>query len=335
MSARALPDLSRWASALIIKPSSLGDIVHTLPAVRCLKRAFPQLHLRWLCNAQWTPLLEGNTDLEEVIAFPRSRLRGAGVLGALPWAWQLNRAKREQPEGALDFQGLLRSALLGVARGARPMVGLSDAREGAGLFYQQKIAVDASAHAVDRYLTLVRALGAKLDNVEFPLPQGSAPKTDTPLPEEFTLVHPYARGEGKSLDEKTLQTLCDCLAPRTVLIVGQTKNEMKVQGSHVVSLVNRTSLGELLWLLRRARFIVSVDSGPMHLAAALQPQRTLGIHTWSDPRRVGPYDTRAWIWKAGRIGHRTDFTDTEATAATSFAPSDARMVANVVLQPQT
>ena len=335
MSAPALPDLSRWASALIIKPSSLGDIVHTLPAVRCVKRAFPHLHLRWLCNAQWTSLLEENTDIEEVIAFPRSRLRGVGAVGALPWAWRLNRAKRELPEGALDFQGLLRSALLGMARGARPMVGLSDAREGAGFFYQQKVSVDASAHAVDRYLTLARALGAATSDVEFPLPQGSAPQVDAPLPEEFTLVHPYARGEGKSLNEKTLQVLCDCLAPRAVVIVGQSANEMKVQGSHVISLVNRTSLKELLWLLRRARFIVSVDSGPMHLAAALQPQRTLGIHTWSDPRQVGPYDTRAWIWKAGRIGRRTDFTDAEATAAALFTPSDARQVANVVLQPLT
>jgi ADP-heptose:LPS heptosyltransferase len=157
---------------------------------------------------------------------------------------------------------------------------------------------------------------------------------DAPLPDEFTLVHPYARGEGKSLDEKTLQVLCDCLGPASVVIVGQAKNELKVHGPHVRSFVNRTSLGELLWFLRRARFIVSVDSGPMHLATALQPRRTLGIHTWSDPRQVGPYDTRAWIWKAGRIGHRTDFTDAEATASVAFTPSDARMVANVILQPQ-
>ena len=97
MSARALPDLSRCSSVLIVKPSSLGDIIHTLPVVRCLKRAYPHLHLRWLCNSEWAPLLEGNGDLDEVVPFPRSRFRGAGLAGALPWAWRLNRARRELP----------------------------------------------------------------------------------------------------------------------------------------------------------------------------------------------------------------------------------------------
>jgi ADP-heptose:LPS heptosyltransferase len=332
MSARGLPDLARCCSALIVKPSSLGDIVHTLPAVRCLKRAHPHLHLRWLCNSEWTPLLEGNGDLDEVIAFPRSSFRGAGMVGVVPWAWRLNHADRELPEVALDFQGLLRSALLGTARGANPVIGLSDAREGASFFYHQTIGVDASAHAVDRYLAMAHALGAETDEVEFPLPQGSEPQLENPLPQNFTLVHPYSRGTGKSLDGTTLQALCDGLGPRPVVLVGRTRDETKITGAHIVSLLNRTSLGELLWLLRRASFIVSVDSGPMHLAAALQPERTLGIHTWSDPRRVGPYDARAWLWKAGRIAHRGDFSSEEATAHVPFTVDDARSVANLVLQ---
>jgi len=332
MSARALPDLARCQSALIIKPSSLGDIIHTLPAVHCLKRGFPHLRLRWLCNAEWTLLLEGNPDIAEVVPFPRGKFRGAGLLGVLPWAWKLNRAPRELPEVALDFQGLLRSGLLGFARGANPVIGLSDAREGASFFYHQKIPVDAAAHAVDRYLELPRALGAAVDEVAFPLPEGVEPKLEQALPREFIVVHPYARGEGKSLDDKTLQVLCDCLAPQPVLLVGKTSGETKINGSHVISLINRTSLTELLWLLRRARFIVSVDSGPMHLAAALRPERALGIYTWSDPRQVGPYDKRAWIWKAGRVAHRGDFTEEEAKANAPFGPSDARSIANLVLQ---
>lgn len=333
MSARALPDLSRCASALVVKPSSMGDIVHALPAVHALKQAHPHLRLRWLCNSEWTPLLIGNTDLEEIVPFPRSQFRGMRLLRALPWAWHLNRSKRELPEVVLDFQGLLRSALLGMARGANPLIGLSDAREGAGLFYDRTVPVNASNHAVDRYLTLVRALGVPAEQIAFPLPEGTEPKLAAGLPTVFTLVHPFARGAGKSLDEKTLQVLCDCLGPQPVLLVGQTKDEVNVQGAHVRSLVNQTSLAELFWLLRRARFVVSVDSGPMHLAAALQPERILGIHTWSDPRQVGPYDPRAWVWKAGRVAHRPDFTAEEASKNAAFTPSDARAVANLVLQP--
>lgn len=64
--------------------------------------------------------------------------------------------------------------------------------------------------------------------------------------------------------------------------------------------MNQTDLLQLIWLLRGASFIISVDSGPMHIAAAITPD-LLSIHTWTDPRRVGPYNPDAWIWKNQRI----------------------------------
>ena len=67
-----------------------------------------------------------------------------------------------------------------------------------------------------------------------------------------------------------------------------------------VSLVNQTDLLELIWVLRRSSFIVSVDSGPMHIGAAITPE-LLSIHIWSDPGSVGPYNPDAWVWKARRI----------------------------------
>jgi ADP-heptose:LPS heptosyltransferase len=76
-----------------------------------------------------------------------------------------------------------------------------------------------------------------------------------------------------------------------------------------VNLLNRTTLPELCWLLRHARFTVSVDSGPMHIAAAVSAN-LLSIHTWSDPRKVGPFNSHApgaWIWKDGKIGRMADF----------------------------
>jgi ADP-heptose:LPS heptosyltransferase len=65
-------------------------------------------------------------------------------------------------------------------------------------------------------------------------------------------------------------------------------------------LINQTTLLQLIWLIRAARFTVSVDSGPMHIASALS-ERLVSIHTWSDPRRVGPYNPEAWIWKGGDL----------------------------------
>jgi heptosyltransferase I len=333
MSAAALPDLSRFGSALILKPSSLGDIVHTLPAVRLLKRAFPKLHLRWLSNPEWMPLLEHNTDLDEVIPFPRGRFRGPFSLPALfRWVREFNHSPRQLPEAALDFQGLFRTALLGVLRGAEPVIGLSDARECAPFFYRHVVPVVASTHAVDRYLEVPGAFGVCTDpdQIEFPLPWGDAPAIS--LPAEFILLHPFARGRGKSLTHEALESLCASLAPRPVVVAGRTHQANPCSGSHVISLVNQTSLAQLVWLTRQARVCISVDSGPMHIAAAVQPSRTLSIHTWSDPRKVGPYNVLAWVWKAGRIAHRCDFSDEEAVNSSTFGPADARRVADFVLQ---
>ena len=83
MTGSALFDLAQIRSALVVKPSSLGDIVHTLPAVRRIKRTFPHLQLRWLSNPEWIPLLEGNPDIAQIIPFPRGEFHGIGSLPAL------------------------------------------------------------------------------------------------------------------------------------------------------------------------------------------------------------------------------------------------------------
>ena len=326
-------DLARFGSVFIVKPSSLGDIVHTLPAVHFIKAAHPHLSIRWLSNPEWLPLREGNKDLAGVIPFPRGEFRGIGSAPKVfSWVRALNASPRELPELALDFQGLLRSALIALARGTEPVIGMSDAREGAPLLYRRVVQVDPTEHAVDRYLTLVRGLGvpAKREDVTFPLPEGVKP-SGSPLPSKYLLLHPHSRGRGKSLSPYAIQALCDCLVPNPIVIVGRAEAPEPVRGEHVTSLINQTSLPELIWLLRHAHACVSVDSGPMHIASALQ-DRTLGIHTWSDPRRVGPYGPRALVWKAGRIAPRHEFSDEESAVNQMVETSDARRIADFVLR---
>src|ERR1700757_2602163 len=96
------------SSVVIVKPSSLGDIVHTLPAVHFLKSTFPSADFFWIANREWIPLLQGNPDLKGLIPFPRNRFRGpASPYQFLRWCKQLS---SWQPDLVLDFQGLLRSA---------------------------------------------------------------------------------------------------------------------------------------------------------------------------------------------------------------------------------
>jgi ADP-heptose:LPS heptosyltransferase len=83
--------------------------------------------------------------------------------------------------------------------------------------------------------------------------------------------------------------------------------------------------------MRRAAAVVSVDSGPMHIAAAVN-NATLGIHTWSDPRKVGPYNPEAWVWKSGRIARRSEFSDAECRQAGAVSAGEARRMAEFVVQ---
>jgi ADP-heptose:LPS heptosyltransferase len=326
----ALPDLKHYRSVLIVKPSSLGDIVHTLPSVALLRQAYRHLRIRWIANPEWLPLLEGSSCVDETIPFPRRKLRGiAAPLHYTHWASEFRELPREDPELILDFQGLFRSAMIANARGSRPIIGLSDAREGASFFCDNIIPVDPAAHAVDRYLCLPAALGVTRgpDPLPWPLPEGTPPADS--LPEDYVLLHPWSRGEGKSMPADALARFIEVLAPRPIVLVGMTQEPVASLPRHVTSLVNQTSLAQLIWLMRKARWNISVDSGPMHIAAAVNP-RTLGIHTWSDPRKVGPYCEEALVWKAGRVAHRREFTRLECQSERAFVEADVEAAVQVL-----
>lgn len=271
--------------------------MHTLPAVADLRRHWPESEIAWLINPEWAPLLEGNAAVNRVIEFPRRDFRGITGWTKVP-RWLVSVPFR-RPDLALDFQGLLRTALIARGLGARWLTGLSDAREGASFFYNQTVGITTrQTHSVERYRSLVQALGVrKSDQVEFTLPAGNP--VDLPLPDRYLLLHPFSRGSGKSLSQDVVLAFCQKLAPLPIILVG-TEKLTTTPPSHVIDLLGKTTLLQLIWLIRRATFTVSVDSGPMHLAAALT-DRLLSIHTWSNPISVGPYRPAAWIWKNDRF----------------------------------
>jgi len=318
------PEIS---SILIIKPSSLGDIVHTLPSAALLREAYPEADITWVINPEWASLLRGNKSVDHVHIFPRGDLAGLGFgRHLLPWLRQLGRLR---PEVALDFQGLLRSALIGKLSHPRAFYGMSGAREGAHLFYQRTAQVDRDAHAVERYLSLVEMLGVPIRRpLQFPLPTGDrVERFDEDEP--FVLLHPFARGQKKSLSDLAVEEFCHALAPRRVVIVGRTKRGLPVP-DNCINLLNHTTILQLIWLLRRARFTVSVDSGPMHIAAALS-DRLVSIHTWSDPRKVGPYNQDAWVWKNGALCRVRDLPPPgRREKSRVFKPSDVKTLLPLV-----
>jgi heptosyltransferase-1 len=316
-------------SILIIKPSSLGDVVHTLPAAALIHDAYPKAAITWVINPEWAPLLRGNRSIDHVHIFPRGDLRGFGMSKhLLPW---LRQTGSLQPDAALDFQGLLRSALIGRKSHPRDFYGMSDAREGARWFYDHIAPVDRNAHAVERYLGLAETFGAAIRHpLRFPLPTGDPiPRFDEDEP--FVLLHPFARGRRKSLSDLVVEEFCHALAPHRVVLAGLTKREMPVP-DNCVNLLNHTTVLQLIWLIRRTRFTVSVDSGPMHIASAIT-DRLVSIHTWSDPRKVGPYNSHAWVWKNGELLRVCDLPPPAKRAKSRpFKPADVKQLLPLVRQ---
>ncbi len=250
-------------------------------------------------------MLRDNPVVDEVVLFPRERFRGVlGFLTSIPWSLQL---RKIGPDIALDLQGLLRSALMARLSRAKRTVGISDAREGATRLYHQVVPVIRGEHAVLRYLRILESLGLpKIERPIFPLPPGipmDAPFRDQP----FVVLHPFARGEGKSLAPDKAIQFCERMRPLTTIVAG-VGNLPKELPDNTINLLKKTTIREMIWLLGTANFVVSVDSGPMHIAAAVGA-KMLSIHTWSDPRLVGPFSDEAWIWQGGEIRRQQIWAD--------------------------
>ncbi len=244
------------------------------------------------------------------------------------WPW-LKKTRSLRPDVALDFQGLLRSALIGKMSGAGELWGMSDGREGSRLLYKRTAKVDRRAHAVDRYLKLAEAFGAPVrDQLRFSLPSGDPLPRFDPFP-PFVLLHPFARGNRKSLRASVVEKFCEAFDPVRVVIVGKSSRKIAVP-ENCVNLLNQTTLLQLIWLIRAARFVISVDSGPMHIAAAVTSQ-LVSIHTWSDPRCVGPYNSDAWIWKNGQLLQAGEITPaTKLRKGRAFRGSDIKAIVDLV-----
>lgn len=301
---------------LIVKPSSLGDIVHALPVLAALRRKHPAAHIAWLVGATFEPLLRGHPLIDELIRFDRARY------GTMLWnplaAWAFVRFVRElrrrRFDLVIDLQGLIRSGLISYFSGAPRRVGFADAREGAPLFYTHRVRCDAGArHAVERGLCIARALELECDPPEFPLAireeERSAARAalasaglDAGTP--FLAVLTGARWESKSWPALRFAELLDRLhrggAPRAVLLGSPAESAIAAaiaatcREAAPANLAGRTSLRELAAVIELAQRVVCLDSGPMHIAAALN-KPTVALFGPTDAARTGPWSRAARV----------------------------------------
>jgi heptosyltransferase-1 len=302
------PDMRAIRRVLIVKLSSIGDVVHALPVSAALGNAFPHLEISWIVEQMSAPIVEGNPYLNEVIVLPaewrKQRFSGASLRRFLGLRRYL---RSRQFDMALDLQGLSKSALVAHASGARYRFGYDWLREMAPLLETRIPRRPESVHVVEQFLDVARFLGAPVREVKFPLSipleadlQVAALLQEAGIGEgaPFLAVNPTSgggghKGWGGERFAAALQMLARDPGLPVVLIGSKADQEaaddiLRRMSQPPVSLIGRTDLKQLAALLRRAALHLCGDTGSAHIAAALGTP-VVSIFGRSNPARLAPY----------------------------------------------
>ncbi len=287
----------------LIKPSALGDIVHTLPVLTALRRRFPSAHITWVVNRSYEPLLQGHPHLDATLPFDRGAVRRGFWSGFRTFTGFLGTLRRQRFDLVLDLQGLFRTGLMAAASGAKRRVGLGTAREGATWFYTDCVPVPDfhATHAVDRYRLVAEALGACGPwDAQVPLRADACLWADDvllKLPRPWIAVGPGSRWLTKRWPPEHFAELARRALERfggSVILVG-TPDEVPLSAEvrhrlvgPALDLTGKTSLAQLAALLARVEVMTANDTGPLHLAAALG-RPVVAPYTCTKVARTGPY----------------------------------------------
>src|SRR3990172_8073616 len=283
---------------LIVKPSSLGDIIHSLPVLWELRRLYPGAHIGWVVKEVWRDIIADNPLLDEVIVLKK------GVGGFLSAVKNIRKAGYDT---VIDLQGLFRSGLMTILSGASEKIGFSNARELAHLFYNHKVAVPPGImHAVERYLLTIEKGPGERRGLNFPLyvdiedaewVKGFMTENNLSQDRPLIAVNPSARWEKKRWPISSYAALINQLIQELkagIIILGSKEDILLAE--EISSLVSgrpavaagKTSLKTLTALLERVDLLVTNDSGPMHIAAALKTP-VVALFGPTNPGLTGPY----------------------------------------------
>ncbi len=285
---------------LVVKLSSLGDLFHALPAVHNLK-AVSGAAIDWLVQSEYADLVRCFTDVDRVLVFPRRGLLAGG--GAF-----LDELRREPYDLVVDLQGLLKSAIPTRLARAALRIGPSFHREGSQLFYDAVAGRrNKERHAVEENVDVVRYLGWPELPVEFPV---KFPPVPAPGVSPRVVIVPSSRWETKNWSVEGFVEIAEDLLVRgaTVVLAGGPAERAVCdaiaaplgQCPNLKNLAGKTTLLELGGLLQHAQLAIAVDSGPMHMAAAVGVP-VLALFGPTDPVRTGPYGAKARVLTTARL----------------------------------
>jgi lipopolysaccharide heptosyltransferase I len=267
---------------LVIRLSAFGDVIHTIPAVVALREALPQIEIAWAVEAAYA-------ELVEIVA-------GVKAIRVSLKRWSLPRilaARRDVRtfDTAIDFQGLIKSALIARASGARERFGFARGvirEKPAAWFVNRHVTIDASKHVVEWNVELARAFApaiARAPDVDF-APFASDATGELARFANRIVLLPGAGKPGKQWPVKRFAELAKQIGSDALVVWGPGEESLaRAIGAEVAP---ATNVRELALILKNAKLIIGADTGPLHLAAALGTP-LIGLYGPTDPARNGPY----------------------------------------------
>lgn len=291
--------ISGCRKILVVKPSSLGDIVHSLPFLNSLKACYPKAEIHWVVAKGLEGLLECHPMVDRLIIINKDRWKKLSkTKDSIREVAQLFRSIRnEHYDLVVDLQGLFRSGIITMASRAPVRVGFAEAREGSRFFYTMPVRGGRDVHAVERYMKIAGALGCDEQNILFPFPlchhEGKNVEEIRTSLKAYAVIVPGARWTTKIWPAENFGRIASMLSLRSLVIGGESDiriadRVVRASGGKAVSLAGRTSLKELIELMRHAECVISNDSGPLHIAAGFQVP-VVAIYGPTSPLRTGPY----------------------------------------------
>jgi len=283
---------------LIIKPSALGDIVHTLPFLAAIRKQFPDAKIDWVVASGLHTFLEDHPMINRLWIFKKDQWRRLkNIKTTLREISEFKKGlKAAQYDVSIDLSGLLRSGIITYFSNAKIKLGFKESDEGSPFFYTHKIHGSMNIHAIDRYLEIAKFMGCSVDKIEYPFaPHDHHPPILNTLPEKYSVMSPSAGKPANRWPAQKFGQLAAKLDLPTVVIASKSEADIAQKvvdhsNGKAISVAGKTGLKDLLAVIENACFFVCNDTGPMHIAAALNIP-VFAIFGPANPVRTGPYGT--------------------------------------------
>lgn len=298
-----------YKNILLIKMSSLGDILHTLPFAAALRKRFPNAKITWLVHPQFAGFVPDPPIIDEIIYFDKVKFKKLGIIEKIKYFLEMRKLLHAKKfDLVIDMQGLFKSAVIAAISGSNNRIGYAEMREGSGLVSRAISGSHRNDHVIERYLDVARYLGAEVERIDFPVPDLTKETvaveeklSQKGLQGEYIVMVPGARWATKEWPVEHYAKLAKLITADGYSVVlaggpddsskGEKIVELAGQTSGLINLIGETSLRELAALIKNCKVYISADTGPLHFAAALK-KPLVAMYGPTKADRTGPYGSK-------------------------------------------